>query len=776
MNRLVVFRILILLFFVIMSTRLWTLQIKQNAVLTEQAQQYTTHTISSRPLRGEILASDGQTRLAESLPAYTIAIRPDQLPRTSKPWERQQVFARLTDMLHLPSAMVLSPTEELRYREELRTGVEAIGGILPPTVFATPNFTVTVPISQALTALDLTHRFSDTLTFLSPVEMRLKSLGGAPYEMVPMTTTRSLDLALMIKENSTFLPGVSVERDYQRAYPHSGDVQSLSHLLGYIGEIDVCDVMRRNPPRSYAGAYGPEWLAKCGITPSDLPGDDQSVRYLLSDRIGRAGLERTFEDDLRGKLGTQQVDVDVNGRLVAEPKVITPTVHGSNLVLTIDYNLQKKTEEVIRKWIAEAERRRRNPPAKQAFHLDYNPIEAGVAIVMNVHTGDILAMVSWPAFDNNIFNGRVTQDEVDRLFNPKPPHPAPAINQAIGAVFPPGSTWKQFSGSTILQGGAITANSTVRDKGELYVKNQYYDADPRYDQRFPNSIVTDRGWINIRTALQFSVNNFFQSVLGGTKHVRNMTPIEQRDAFDADGEKAAAMAKQYGFGQPTGIDLPYEQDGTVPSKSWKANLPEGNTNRTAPWSTGDVYNMAIGQGFVLSTPLQLTAASAAVANDGTLLKPQLVKRVVDDNGKTIREVQPEVRNHVPVDHANLQTLREGMRLAITDGFDTCARKDISGLDIAGKTGTAEYTEPIDPTKPNFGDNARKRSHAWFAGFAPYDKPEIEVLTLVEGAGDMSDGSATITVPAVTEIMQSYFHVTPPPASFGPVKPYMLPCH
>lgn len=780
-NRLIVFRLIILVLFVVMTTRLWDLQIDQGDVLAEEAAGHTKQTVWERPLRGEILARDGTTRLAESLPAYTIAIRPNQLPPAPGRYaERQRVFAQLDDMLQLTSSVVLSPTDELRYVAGLRSGLEALGGPLPTNVFAAPSFTMTLPLGQAREGLELTQRFSDTLRFVSPVEQRLKQVGGPEYQTIPITTTRSLDLALTVRENTAWLPGVVVERDYQRSYPHSGEVQSLSHLLGYIGKIDMCDIMRRNPVGSY-GSYSPADQAACGIEPDQLLVSSAPLRYLLSDRIGRDGLERVYESVLRGQLGEQQVEIDVHSRLVAEPEVVRPTVDGNNLVLTIDFDLQRETEKIVRKWIAESERRRTNPPDKFGHWREYTPIEAGVAVVLEVKTGRVLAMVSWPAFDNNIFNRPLKQTEVEQIFDPDKldpsrRHPVPAINQAISSGFPPGSTWKQFSASAALEGGVINPATEIRDKGALFVKNQYYEKDPSFDQPFPNSIKVDRGFINIRTALQFSSNNFFQSVMGGTKFVRNLAPEEQIEGLDPSGEALAEMARAYGFDAPTGIDLPNEYAGTIPSKSWKASLPNWNTNRSVPWSIGDVYNMAIGQGFVLVTPLQLALASAAVANGGTVYKPQLVDRVIDTTGKVVRPFEPEVRKQVPISPESIRAIHEGMRLSVTDGFNVCARDDLSGLSIAGKTGTAEYTEPIDPKKPDVGPNSRKRSHSWFVGFAPYENPEIEVLTLVVGSGDFRDGSATITVPAVTEIMQAYFKVTPPPESFAPVKPYDLPCH
>lgn len=397
-----------------------------------------------------------------------------------------------------------------------------------------------------------------------------------------------------------------------------------------------------------------------------------------------------------------------------------------------------------------------------------------MAVALEAKTGRVLSMVSWPGYDNNIFNRRRSENEVKTIFDPGYPHQAPAINQSIQGLFPPGSTWKQISAAAALEGGVVGPDTPIRDPGYIDVKNTYFENNPKYDQRFPNSIRRDNKWITIRQALQVSSNVFFQSVIGGTKYIRNLADNEKIDGLDESAEKLADMAHGFGFGKPTGIPLPGEYRGVVPSKSWKKKQP-GAFGQEA-WTIGDTYNTAIGQGNLQVTPIQLAVASAAVANGGTLFQPQLVKQIVDPNGAVVREIAPVVNGKLPVSDANLRTIREGMRLSITDGIDTCARKDVSGLDIAGKTGTAEYLERLDPKKGPTEDNIRKRSHAWFVGFAPYDDPQIQVLVLVEGAGDMNDGSATIAVPAVTEIMQSYFKVAPPQDPAKPIPPYNLPCH
>lgn len=796
MRRLVIFRVTILLVFVTLVSQLYVLQFREGASLARDARGNTFRQVYEKPLRGEIFASDGRTLLAESLPSYTIAILPSQLPR--KDAEKLAIFAWLDDLLRLQSTLVVTPSEQLTYEPRLKQDIEQITGPLntPPPSLTNP-FTVTVPLSRSVEALNLTRSYTDTLLFRSPIQDMLAKAQLPAYETIPITTTRDLRIGRIIEENKAIspgLPGVQVESDYQRAYPKSAETKSLSHLLGYVGTFDECDTMRRNPYR-----FWPEYilaklndatakqalLDQCYMSADELAqlikNPDGPLQYLLTDRIGRAGLERSYESELRGTLGEKQVEVDVEERLVSEPRQDRPTVTGNNLVLTIDYELQKQTETILRKWIDESERRRRAmpPPAKpgQPDKRQYFPIEAGVAIAMEVKTGRVLSMVSWPAFDNNMFNRPIAQAEADAIFNPPYPKQAPAINQAIQGTFPPGSTWKQISASAALEGGAIGVNTLIRDPGLLRVKNSYFENDASKDQLFPNSIKRDNGWIDVRKALQVSSNVFFQSVIGGTKFIRNLADGEKIDGLGKDAdEKLADMAYAYGFGRPTGIPLPGEVSGVVPSASWKKQLLGPKAQEA--WTIGETYNTAIGQGDLLVTPLQLLVASAAIANGGTLFQPQLVKAITDADGKLVREIPPVANGKVKVSPGNLQVIRQGMSMSINapGAIDICASKPVAGLDIAGKTGTAEYVERLDPKRGPTEDNIRKRSHAWFVGFAPYDNPEIEVLVLVEGAGDMSDGSATIAVPAVTEIMQSYYKVTPPQDPKKIFAPYNLPCH
>jgi penicillin-binding protein 2 len=247
------------------------------------------------------------------------------------------------------------------------------------------------------------------------------------------------------------------------------------------------------------------------------------------------------------------------------------------------------------------------------------------------------------------------------------------------------------------------------------------------------------------------------SVVGGNKEgVINLKPDEQTIPKGVDITRLAEGLNLFGLGTPTGVRLAGESAGRVPTPAWKQRV------QRAAWTTGDTYNVAIGQGNLEVTPLQLVTAGAAIANNGMLFRPQIAQAIVDQDGKLVREIPPELVRQIPIDPRYFQTVHEGMRRSVVEGLNVAARDNCSGLQIAGKTGTAEFGPNITiPTADGKGTREVRQSHSWFIGFAPYDNPQIEVMVLSEGTGDLDDGSATITVPAVTQIMQAYFRVNPP---------------
>lgn len=850
-SRILGLQITVILIFAILIGRLYQLQLVE-----AQADQfrYTTAVrvmryLPMRPLRGEVFASDGRTLLAQTVPIYTVAIRPADLP--VDPASRAQVFAHLSQAIGITSTLIVSPATALDRDPVLRSdliqglGAEAVARaqrVEPPLraelavtpdqwaaindlvarydrlirvesqsatldgapALASAPLTATLTISPAsalpfnlalredliqaagdqavasfgspvswlrieaspsstLNALRLSTAYSDVLTLENPVAAMVERANIPGYQTLTIREDIPHTIALALIENAAALPGVVIEQDYRRRYPLSAETPSLSYILGYIGQVNQCELVRQNPARSWMRGLLESIgnSIECGIIQKQInPYELGLPRYLPDDRIGKFGVEASYEEELRGQLGMQEVLVDALGRPVRPPQTIKAPRDGYNLALTIDAQLQRQTEIILRNWIDESERRRQAMPDRFAYKRNYDPIRSGVAIVVEVKTGRILAMVNWPAYDNNIWDP-ARSAELQELFFPSDPEKQKELarlslqtNRAISGQYPPGSTLKQFDAAIALQRGVIAENTMIRDPGRLLVEDQYVSG---VVYQYVNASSRDNGKIDVRQALKVSSNIFFMSVAGGNRE--NVINLKPEDQSIEKGLGISALAEGlgwFGFGEPTGVRLRGEEAGRVPTPAWKQRVLR------SAWTTGDTYNAAIGQGNLEVTPLQLAMASAAIANNGLLYRPQIVRAITDANGNVIREVHPELIRRIPVDPKHFQVVREGMRLSVTEGSNIAARDQCSGLSIAGKTGTAEFGPLITiPNPDGRGTREVRQSHAWFVGFAPYEDPEIEVLVLVEGAGDMNDGSATIAVPAATQIMQAYFGVTPP---------------
>lgn len=854
MNRLIFPKLVALLILVALVGRLYQLQLvaDESDRYRDSTRARTMRFLPVRPSRGEIFAADGKTLLAETVPIYTVSIRPADLPsRTLQPHQRAKVLAQLGQLLGISTTLTISPALALDQDAVLRSdlaqglGADALAAarsyksILPITLTVPPAqsdaaaalaaryssvvqfqpyeadattsvtpsaalaltgtlvispatslaqdqalhddlarllgpaaiepaaqpivqswVTLTVPPARALAALRLSEAYSTTLQLDSPIGDRVDGVDIPGYQTVPIKQDVARGVALVLQENASSLPGVVVEQDYRRRYPLSGEVQSLSHLLGYIGSVNKCDLVRQNSARSWVGSLLDSIgkAEQCGVIIKKINPNQLGIpQYLDDDRIGKDGIEASYEEDLRGQLGWESLLVDASGQPVRAPEVFQPARDGNSLVLTIDAPFQRQVEQILRNWIDVSEQRRLAASGQFAYKRDYKPIRSGVAIALEINTGRVLAMASWPSYDDNIWADAQRSDDLRSLLdlsNPENRRLTPLLNRAIKLQYPPGSTLKQFDASIALQKGVITPQTRVHDAGTLVVENRFVAG---VTDTYRNTSSRAYGDINVSDALLHSSNIFFMSVVGGnTDQVINLTD-QQKNIPDGLGPTNFAEGLGwFGLGKPTGIRLPGEQPGRIPTPAWKQKV------LLQAWTTGDLYNAAIGQGNLEVTPLQLVAGATAVANNGTLYRPQIVRSIVDASGKQIQEIQPEVTNKVDVDPGYFAVVREGMRRSVTEGANKAARDDCSGLQIAGKTGTAEFGPLIEI--PPLNGKPRppvQQSHSWFVGFAPYDNPQIEVLALVEGTGDLNDGSATITVPAVTQIMQAYFNVTPP---------------
>ncbi|MBI2885577.1 MAG: penicillin-binding protein 2 [Chloroflexi bacterium] len=419
--------------------------------------------------------------------------------------------------------------------------------------------------------------------------------------------------------------------------------------------------------------------------------------YDLNDTLGKMGVEVTYEGELRGVPGRAYVEVDAAGR-TRRTLFSQESVPGSSLVLTIDLELQKEMARVLQEAMGRS--------------------RFGAAVAMNPRNGEILGMVSLPPFDNNVFSGEVQQEAVQRLLeDPR----RPLMNYAIGGAYPPGSIFKLVTGTAALQEGVARPDTVIVSRGLITVPNQY---DPRI--LYPFYDWASLGALDFRRALAMSSDVYFYYLAGGYENFRGLGP-----------QRLASYTRLYGVGERSGIDLPGEAAGLVPDPEWKSRA------YNEEWLTGDTYHFGIGQGFVLATPIQMARVVSAVANGGAVLQPRVVREVLDPGGKPVRQFGPVIQRNLPVAPEHFSVVREAMRQAVSQG--TASTAQVPGVQVAGKTGTAEFGAPVS--------GRAYETHGWFVGFAPADRPEIAVAVFLE------QGQGALTAaPAASKIFRYYFQV------------------
>lgn len=400
------------------------------------------------------------------------------------------------------------------------------------------------------------------------------------------------------------------------------------------------------------------------------------VGYRRTDEIGKAGVEKSLEAALRGVPGEKVVEVDAYGEETTTYAQRAP-VDGADIQLSIDLELQVELENRL------------------LSTLEALGTKKASAIVMNPQNGQVLALASLPTFDSNVFGSGIDRDTYARLVN----DPAqPLFARAISGEFPSGSTFKPFVAAAALAEGLIDARTSFLSRGGIAIGEWF----------FPDWRAGGHGVTDVRKAIAESVNTFFYTIGGGY------------DQFQGLGvERITKYAALFGFGSPTGINLPSEADGFLPSKEWKEET------KNERWYVGDTYHLAIGQGDLLATPLQLVSGIATIANGGTRWTPSVLYKVSG---------QEQQSDFIELDgkmKAAIDIVREGMRQTVTSG--SARRLNSLPIAVAGKTGTAQIG----------GD----RTHAWFAGFAPYENPEIAIVVLFEEGGEGS----SVAVPVAEKI-------------------------
>jgi penicillin-binding protein 2 len=608
---------------------------------------------------------------------------------------------------------------------------------------------IEVPVGGPVTqeSLDQAKLFGECVP--GPPIADMVALGDslAPYRSVKVKCDVDEETARIVREAAVDWPGVSVEVDPIRDYP-TGSL--TANVIGFLGPI-----------------------------PATLEEEYRELGFIPNrDKIGYAGVEVSLDEILTGTPGRRVIQVDVAGKELRNLEPPIAPVPGNNIKLTIDSRLQTATEAVLLTEI-------------QSWNEYFGRIRisSGVIIAMNPKTGEILAMVTYPTYENNRMSRFIPAYYYEQLSeDPR----RPLLNNAIQAEYPPGSVFKLSTATGAINEGVVSLGQEIYAPGQLLLCEKFSPNDPCTDRNtrpFVDHIFDKQpegfGIIDFLHCISYSSNVCFYKLGGGFED-----EIEEGLGIFRLGEYARAL----GYGLPSGIQLIGEQDGLIPSPKWK------RINQGENWSTGDTYIASVGQGYVLGTPLQILMSGATIANDGKLMQPTIVRGVTDSEGKVIeRWFNPEdfsvtarqtpgsyqISPFVPnlkwdltvtpmikgysceegycsetgevktVQPSSIEAVQTGMRKAVTDVPWGTLNKIFSGFPIAvaGKTGTAEYCDDValEANRCQFG---QWPTHSWTLAYAPFDDPEIIVMAFAYNGGE----GASVAGPMVARVLDAYFEL------------------
>jgi penicillin-binding protein 2 len=484
-----------------------------------------------------------------------------------------------------------------------------------------------------------------------------RAAGRPPFQEVLVKRNLDFDEVAALETHQLELPGVSLRITPSRTYPYGS---MLAHVLGYVGEV----------------------------TQEEL---DSERRLRPGDVVGKAGLEKAWEPYLRGIHGGQQVEVDALGR---ELRVLDEeeAIPGHTLVLSIDLDLQQAAEAALGD-------------------------EAGAIVALDPRNGDVLAMVSRPAFDPNEFTGGI-KPERWRELTAHPRHPLNA--RATQGQYPPGSTFKVIMATAALDEGVINPFTSIRCSGHLPFGNHDFRCWKK----------GGHGSMNVHAALVNSCDVFFYQV-------------GQRLGIDA----IARYARAFGLGVPTGIEIGNERSGVIPDSAWKKRVLK------QPWFAGETLSCAIGQGYVTATPLQMAEAAATLAT-GVRYKPRVLERVEAIDGTLVKTIEPQEVAKLPVRATALKEVREALVDVVARG--TGKKASLPGIIVAGKTGTSQVVKLGKERVPAAKLEWNQRDHAWFIAYAPAEEPAIAVATLVEHAA--GGGGGAVAAPVTKQVLETFFRL------------------
>jgi penicillin-binding protein 2 len=489
----------------------------------------------------------------------------------------------------------------------------------------------------------------------------------------------------------------------------------VNYLLEHQNDFPGVQISQVSLRRYDQGTIAAQILGYVGEISKRQLEDRAKNGYAVGDRIGQAGVEATYDTYLRGQPGIGRVYVDALGRVKSAREYQQLPEAGDNVRLTIDADLQRTAEEAIDYGIRIA-------------HEDGRwAADGGALVAMDPNTGEILALASNPTFDPRIYTGRVQQRDLNQLRDPSENHPT--LNRAVAGLYPPGSTFKPVTALAALQEGMVAPDELIQCTGKEVVDGQtFVNWDPLANEP-----------MQMTTALAASCDTYFYQV-GLRFYERPDSPLQK-------------WARKLGFGSPTGVDIGPEESGLMPTPEWRRRYFKTEIDKI--WTSGDSVQLAIGQGDVLATPLQMTRFYAMIANGGKLVEPHVVKSVEEPSNEgqppvVLRPYAPKPPKDVDVDPGALRVVQEGLYAATHENYGTSS--GVFGafpVEIVGKTGTAEKFVRL-PGYQGLQDQA------WWCGYGPYAKPKLVVCALIENGGH----GGTAAAPAALQVFERFFEVEP----------------
>ncbi len=570
---------------------------------------------------------------------------------------------------------------------------------------------IDIPVTNGVLTDESAKLFTECQTDFGIKEIVTIGDTNAPYQPINIKCNVSKEVAMTISENTSDWLGVSIDYETVRQYP-TGSLTAA--VVGFLGPIT---------------AENQDYYTDLGFVAG-------------RDKVGFGGVEYSMDETLLGKNGLRVVEVDNAGKEIRDVETPVDPVPGYSIRLTLDTRLQAAAQTAL-------------TDEMDFWNTYLNRIQSmnGVVVAINPKTGEILAMVSVPSYENNRFERLIPAYYYNQLS--KDPL-KPLLNHAVSAQHPPGSVYKMVAAIGALNERVVTPEQEIPCPGTISVLQKYSENDPGIPREYVGYDRNGHGMCYFTKAVALSDDIYFYKIGGGFE-------------LDVpDGGLGVWRSKEYaealGYGRLTGIELPGEVPGLVPDPTWK------RINQAENWSTGDTYITTIGQGYVLATPLQVVQSFAILANNGIYMQPTLIKDILDSQGNVVKAFEPKLvwditkdalidvldENGKPtgekkvVESWVVDYAKEGMRMVVSEGTSKDAMVLLE-IPSAGKTGTAEYCDDVAQAK-NLCQPEAWPTHSWYVGYAPYDDPEIAVVAFVYNGGE----GASVAAPIVQRVLESYF--------------------